>query len=205
MPKDVRNCIDQMKNRMDFVTPTRLSASPHLPFLLDAAIHQKVILIDYESKSGRTSREIQPVGIYANGGFWYCPAYCFRCKGFRVFRCDRIHLAVEAPPGSKPLDLRDVHLGNVKPMIHQDQECVRIYAELSREGVQRCEAELWLSPKLHIREDGTGWLDEPFPKKDIPFFAQFFIGLGKDATVKQPPELVDCMKRMLSEMLTKYS
>ncbi|SEM98064.1 helix-turn-helix transcriptional regulator [Lihuaxuella thermophila] len=206
MPGDVRDRIDQMKNRVDLVAPTRQAASPHLSILLDAAVHQKVLLMDYESRSGRrTRREIQPVGIYASGGLWYCPAYCFRQKAFRIFRCDRIHGIQESDSGTRPVDLREVHLGNVKSLIHQDQECVRICAELTREGVQRCEAEPWLAPQLHIREDGTGWLDAPFPKTDFPFFARFFIGLGKEATVKGPPELVTCIKRMLAELLDKYS
>ena len=76
--------------------------------------------------------------------------------------------------------------------------------ELSKEGVRRCEAEFWSAPKLHIREDGTGWLDDHVPKSEIPFLATFFLGLGNEATVKKPLELVDYMKQMLSEIMAKY-
>lgn len=85
MSGDVRDRIDQMKNRVDFVTPTRHFKSPYLSILLNGAIHQNVIRIDYESREGMSSREIQPVGIYASNGFWYCPAYCFRSGDFRLF------------------------------------------------------------------------------------------------------------------------
>lgn len=41
MPGDVRDRIDQMKNRVDFVTPERQSAFPYLAVLLDGAVRQK--------------------------------------------------------------------------------------------------------------------------------------------------------------------
>lgn len=59
--------------------------------------------------------------------------------------------------------------------------------------------------KLHIRKDATGWLEGNVTKSDIPFFAKFFIGLGNEETVKSPPDLVDCMKRILTEMMAKYA
>lgn len=76
--------------------------------------------------------------------------------------------------------------------------------ELSKIGVQRCEAELWPLPKLHVREDGSGWLDQPIPKSEIPYFAKYLIGLGDEATVKEPQELIDSMKQMLSAIMDKY-
>ncbi|WP_163528063.1 helix-turn-helix transcriptional regulator [Halobacillus ihumii] len=216
MPDDIRNRIDQMKNRFDFVTPMRQLKAVFLSTFLDAAIHQKVLLIDYESRKGKLSREIQPIGIYASNGLWYCPAYCFIREDFRLFRCDRV-LSVEISPTTKSMDLRHVNVSNWETFIKEDREYVDLYVELSKVGVQRCEAELWPSPKMHIqeteighypkihvREDGTGWLDNNIPKNSISFFAKFFIGLGNDATVKNPPELVHCMKRMLFELMAKY-
>ena len=104
----------------------------------------------------------------------------------------------------EPMDLKHVHLGNWKSFVREKKEYVHFYVELSREGVQRCESELWPTPKLHIRSDGTGLLDEHIPDGGIPFFTKFFIGLGTEATVKKPTELIDSMKRTLSGILNKY-
>ena len=204
MPGDLRDRIVQMKNRVDFITPKRQSGSPYLSSLLEAAIHQKVILIHYESRKGMSSREIQPIGIYASNGYWYCPAYCFFKSEFRLFRCDKIQSIDCETSSSKPLNLRDVHLGNRKSFIKVEQENLGLHVELSKEGVERCEAGLWPMPKLHIRKDGSGWLEGDIPKSDISFFAKFFIGLGSEATVEHPRELVDYMKQMLSEIIAKY-
>ncbi|OMD40015.1 transcriptional regulator [Paenibacillus borealis] len=209
MSGDVRDRIDEMKNRIDFVTPSRQAEFPYLSILLEAATDQKVLRIDYESKGQQSCRAIQPVGIYASSGLWYCPAYCFVRGDIRVFRCDRIHSADYDHSGLAPLDLRHIHLGNKEIYSAMEQvpeeERVKLHVELGKAGVQSCEAELWSASLLHRREDGTGWLEGKVPGSDLRFFARFVMGLGNGATVHEPPELVEELKGMLAEMLKKYS
>lgn len=205
MPTDVRDRIDEMKNRVDFVTPARQAAFPHLSALLDAAIQQQVVRIEYASRRGASCRDIQPIGLYASSGLWYCPAYCFDRGDFRLFRCDNIRSAVRGDDGPNPLYLRHVHLGNWQSFIRTKRAYVRVFAELSKEGVVRCEAELGRYTKLHIREDGSGYLDSDVPESELPYLAKLFISLGHEATVKQPEQLIDRMKRLLAELMAKYS
>ena len=109
--------------------------------LLDAAIHGKVLWIEYEAKKGKANnRRIKPVYLYANDGFWYCAAYCYLREGYRVFRCDRIrHAAVDESGEMEPLDPGKVRLDRRKPS--EPMETVRLKAELSRVGVQRSAGE----------------------------------------------------------------
>ncbi|WP_410771148.1 helix-turn-helix transcriptional regulator [Fontibacillus sp. BL9] len=203
MPGDVRDRIDEMKNRVDFVTPQRQSSFPHLGVLLDAAVRQQVVRIEYESREDTACRDIQPVGIYASGGLWYCPAYCFRRGDFRLFRCDRI-LSATALPDMEPLDLRHINLANWEAHIRSKRHNAECFVELSKMGVELCEPELSRRVPMHVREDGSGYLEGTIPMGEIPFLARFFIGLGREATVKQPSLLVEEMKKMLSELLDRY-
>lgn len=203
MPGDVRDRIDEMKNRVDFVAPTRQQELPYLSLLLEAAIRQRVIRVEYDSRSGTSSRLIQPVGIYARNGFWYCPAYCFRADDFRLFRCDRM-LHAEYDASVEPRDHQHIHLGNWESYSKTPRVYVRFFVELTKAGIQRCESELCPIPQLYKREDGSGWLDDSIPESEIPYFAKYFIGLGNEATVKEPPELIDSMKQILSSVLDKY-
>jgi predicted DNA-binding transcriptional regulator YafY len=203
MPGDVRDRIDRMKDRVDFITPTRRGDAPCLAVLLDAAIYRKVLVVDYEGKEeGLDSRRIQPVCIYANNGFWYCTAYCFLRHGFRVFRCDRIRAAEYDTSGIEPLDLGDIRLSRRDAA--EPREPVRLHAELSRAGVQRCEAELWLASSLQVREDGSGVIDREVPRGEIPFFAEFMIGLGDEVVLGEPAELKEAIRQRLSELLARY-
>ncbi|WP_307208145.1 helix-turn-helix transcriptional regulator [Paenibacillus harenae] len=204
MPGDVRDRIDGMKDRVDFVTPTRRSEAPCLSILLEAAVQQKVLAIQYESKEeGERSRLIQPVCIYANTGLWYCTAYCFLRRGFRVFRCDRVSEASYDESGTEPLDLGAVRLSRREEAVPRNP--IRLRAELSRSGVQRCEAELWLASMLAVREDGSGSIDKDVSRDDIPFYAEFFIGLGDGVVLEEPRELREAIRRRLSELQARYS
>ncbi|GIP39830.1 DeoR family transcriptional regulator [Paenibacillus sp. J31TS4] len=202
LPEDVRSRIDLMKDRVEFVTPARRASSPHLSLLLDAAVEQKVLLIEYETKEGRTEREIQPIGIYTRNGLWYCPAYSFERREMRVFRCDRIREVKHA--ATEPLDLRHLHLGNRNESRSKALDTIRLVVELTPAGVEVCEAEPWQEPRLHIREDGTGWLEGTVSRQDLPFFARFFLRLGKDVTVNGPPELLGAIRQELTELAAHY-
>ncbi|UVI27730.1 helix-turn-helix transcriptional regulator [Paenibacillus spongiae] len=203
MPGDVRDRIDSMKDRVDFITPTRRGEAPCLSILLDAAIHRKVLVIEYKSKDeGTSNRQIQPVCIYANNGFWYCTAYCFLRRGFRVFRCDRIREAEYDTAGIEPLELGDIGLSRRKAA--ELREPIRLTAELSLAGVQRCEAELWLDSMLVVHEDGSGLIDTDLSRSDIPFLTEFFIALGNEAVLREPAELKESIRIRLSELLAYY-
>ncbi|MBB6735689.1 helix-turn-helix transcriptional regulator [Cohnella zeiphila] len=204
MPGDVRDRIDEMKNRVDFRTPARQAEFPFLSELLDAAVRQRVLRIDYASREGESCRDIQPVGIYASHGLWYCPAYCFLRREIRLFRCDRIKGAREADAAMKPVDLNGIHLDNWESLDPAEREWVHLVAELGPEAIPRCEDELGRRMTIHVREDGSGWLNADIPRSELPYFARFFIGLGADASVGSPPELTDLIRRMLRELLERY-
>ncbi|MFX3631433.1 MAG: helix-turn-helix transcriptional regulator [Candidatus Pristimantibacillus sp.] len=204
MPEDIRDRIDRMRKRFDLATPMRHVSTPYLSLLLDAAIDQKVVRIEYESKQHKRSRDVQPIGIYASNGFWYCPAYCFHRRDIRLFRCDRVR-SVELSE-LKAADLTQVHTGNWESYIEEESPAMELYVELTATGVQRCETELWPAHKMQIqvREDGTGWLGNPIPASSLPYFGQFFIGLGTDAKVKAPDELIHVMREVLDKLMAQY-
>ncbi|WP_339321347.1 YafY family protein [Paenibacillus sp. FSL W8-0194] len=202
MPEDTRERIDQMKHRVDFVTPKRQASSPFLGILLNAAVRQQVLTIDYASRQRQSQRDIQPIGINTRNGFWYCPAYCFNSHSFRVFRCDRIKSAV--PSARPPENLRHIHLENYHPSTHTSPDQVPVYAELTMAGVQICEAEVWSESLLHVREDGSGWLEGRVPSSDLPYFAKFIVGLGDEATLKHSPELLQEIRQVVANLINKY-
>jgi len=82
---DIRDAIDRIKDRVDFLSPHQQEEIPYLRQLLDAAIKQEVIKITYQINEKSRNRSIQPIGIYSNEGKWYCPSYCFVAKDYRVF------------------------------------------------------------------------------------------------------------------------
>ena len=60
MPGDVRDRIDQMKNRVDFLTHTRQQKAESLGALLDAAVDQRVVTVLYESRKAMPREASSP-------------------------------------------------------------------------------------------------------------------------------------------------
>lgn len=211
MSGEVRDRIDEIKNRIDFVVPKRQAEFPHLAALLEAATEQRVLRIDYASGGRLRDRDIQPIGIYASSGLWYCPAYCFLRGGLRLFRCDRIHGVRPDGSGRVPIDLREVHLGNTADWPNQEPQAASgkdrafiLRAGLSRTGVQRCESELWADRLLKVEKDGTGRLEGEIGPGDISYFSGYLLGLGHEVAIDEPPELLEALKRLVAELAVKY-
>lgn len=205
LPNDVKDRIEEMRNRVDFYTPERKETCRFLGILLESAIRQKVVTIEYETTPGR-SRNIQPIGIYADDGFWYCPAYCFEREAYRLFRADRITSAVMADPSPPPRDLHEINLSNWGPHFHNSLKTTSFRVKLTRRGVKLFREKRWLFPipQLDIAEDGSGVLSGTVPEQEIPFFAGYFYTLGADAVVLKPKALADAVRTKLTEALAQY-
>ncbi|MCH5585532.1 YafY family transcriptional regulator [Shimazuella sp. AN120528] len=205
LPNDVKDKIDKMKNRVDFVVPMRPLSTSHLAILLDAAIQQKVVRIEYDSIRGFSWRDIQPIGIYASHGFWYCPAYCLKKADFRLFRLDRLR-SIDSNPNkhTENKNLININLSNWETITREDSGDMNVYIELTREGVRKSQLEPWVVSRLQINSDGSGYIKGDLPRKEIDYFADYFFGLGGEALVKKPKELQIKVKQKLRKMYQLY-
>jgi predicted DNA-binding transcriptional regulator YafY len=193
-----------MKDRVDFFSIHQQEQIPFLRQLLDAAIRQDVIIISYETNGKTSNRSIQPIGIYANEGKWYCPSYCFLRKDYRVFRCDRIK-SVERDKNTDPINLSNINLKNRFSILNDNQETFELYVELTNKGVEKYQSVNFPNIVLNKRENGSGFLEGKISKHDINFFSDYFITYGKDAIIKKPFELIKCMKEKLNKILNQYN
>lgn len=64
----------------------------HIETILNCVIEKRVIHITYFSTATQqtTERDVEPVGIYTSGAYWYLIAWCRLRKGYRNFRVDRV-------------------------------------------------------------------------------------------------------------------
>lgn len=58
---------------------------------------------------------------------------------------------------------------------------------------------------LQVREDGSGLIDNDVSREDIPFYAEFFIGLGDGVVLEEPVELREAIRRRLTELQARYA
>ncbi len=201
---DIRDTIDKMQNRVEFESIQQQEKIPFLKQLLDAAIQQDILIISYEASGKTSKRSIQPIGIYVKDGKWYCPSYCFFREDYRVFRCDRIK-SVEPDENNDPINLSNINLKNRFSILNHYMETTELYVELTKKGVEKLESVNWPNIYLSKREDGSGFIKGIIAKHDINFLSSYFIAYGENAIIKEPIELIESTKEILTKVLNHYN
>lgn len=206
LPQDTKKRIDQLLHRVEFRTPRRELPSCDLSLLLEAAIHQQVVTIVYDSKDGPSVRNIQPVGIYTENGFWYCPAYCFIRKSFRLFRADRILSAKAAEDQSSCQAFESITLDNWKQFktTVSDRKTFLLKVIFNRDGIRQIRRERWIDSEALTAHENGGELSTEITADQLDYLASLFLGLGDCALVLEPEQLVARMRQCWRSMGERY-
>lgn len=203
LPADAKEQIDRLRNRVVIWNPHRTMSADFLQTLLQAIMNDSVVTIAYKSGDGVTQRDIQPIGLYASEGYWYCPAYCFLRQTYRLFRADRISFASvnDGFPDRKDLSERSV-FDWITPDLSRFKRQCDLIVELTEEGVRSLETNVWFSSHIEIHEDGRGTLRMRIPVQKIEFFTDLIWPLGGEAKIVEPHEAVAYIRRKI-ETITK--
>lgn len=201
LPVEAKRRVDRMTERLEFAALHTDVATPHLAALLDAAIDQKVLAILYQGADGVTRREIQPIGVYAQNGLWYCPAYCFTRQAIRIFRIDRVQQVEAGGARQAPDDgIAALTLKDYRERIRQDASTMHLEVVLSPEGVRQ------MGQPGRIEPDGAGGgiLRMEIETGDLIYFARLFLGMGQDACVLAPGAMLEEIRRLVEVQCSVY-
>lgn len=207
LPEDTKARIDVLKDRISFWTPLRPQNSPFLEQILEAALDQHPLWIRYASKEGDTDRMIQPIGIYSQNGFWYLPSYCYKKEKLLLFRADRI-IELKTTESKHPgPDLSKYTITNWLNGSHSpyaESQILKLRVRLTRKGVRASEGNMAFADCVELQEDGSGLLKTDMHRDNFPYFSGIFLGLGADAVVEEPQEMVEWIQKQIQELSAAY-
>ncbi len=196
---DAKQKVDKLQSYIAFWNPKRAIETPLLKNVLEAAIENKNLHIQYESKSGTTTKHIHPLGVYAHDGLWYMPAFDFTKQKILLFRVDRI-LSIENEENKDKFLSLEEWFGST----YENKQPIRLHVLLSREGVRQCKSDPSLEDFVAIDEDGTGHIDSIIDKGELDFISPLFYRLGKHAQIVEPKELIANLQQHAKEILSMY-
>lgn len=202
LPADLKEQIDRLKNRIMFWSPYRSMSAEVLQTLLQAIMIRSVVTIEYKSSSGVSERNIQPIGLYANSGYWYCPAYCFARGDIRQFRADRI-LSAElnrAIPGRADVSQKTL----LDKPIQLDQDQITLELELTKKGVWMLESNSRFGPYIYRNEDGSGTVAIKIAAHDMKFYVDLIWQWGEEVKIAGPAEAKAYMHQKIESMRLLY-
>ena len=194
-----REEIQLRRDRLRFVVPDTHAAAPHVQAVLEASVHGQVIRVVYQSARGPETRTLQPVGVYAEAGHWYCPAYCFTRESLRVFRVDRM-LSVEIVDDPSPrADVGTLTIRTYDGASRAPHDFT-MSVDLTGEAYRR----LSHAPGVSASGDETGRWTIAIERRDIPFFARMISGLAPNARALAPAELVREVRRLAMALIEAH-
>jgi predicted DNA-binding transcriptional regulator YafY len=186
MSPAARARVDRLSGRFALSSRRRAESTVHVDALLDAALDGRVVEIHYRGCGGTEARAVQPIGVYAENGYWYAPAYCFRREGMRVFRVDRVAALIPVDDPKPRADVAKLTLDDYyERFVYPTTEWLPLRVRLTPEGVRQFSGHGGVT----VFEDGTGVLEGRVERRNLELFSRIYGGHGESAVVEEPEEL----------------
>ena len=198
---DAKAKVDKIRSYIAFWNPKRTIETPLLNEVLTAAIENKNLHFQYESKSRIKTKHVHPIGVYAHDGLWYLPAYDFNVEKTLLYRVDRILSILSTEENEDTFMNLEEWFASNSNVIHSPTQ---LHVLLSTEGVRQCKSVPYLEEFVVTNENGTGYIHSTIDKREINFITPLFYRLGKDAKVLEPIELIDGLRMRAKEVLHMY-
>lgn len=192
LPEKHRERVEEMRSKVEIEVPERERKSALLDELLEHVEEGQWIEIEYRSADETKTFKVLPKRVFAGGGFWYLEA---RSRGKNlVFRADRILSISETEGPEKPLD---------EPPAYDDPSHPTVRVLLTSRGIAALERDQHMG---HIVRGAVAPFDLEFrcPPGELDWFAKFFGGMGADAIVSSPPELIEKIMARVDELVKIY-
>ncbi|HZM31626.1 MAG TPA: WYL domain-containing protein [Acidimicrobiales bacterium] len=172
-----------------------------LEALRGAVAEHRRVRLDYYAygKDRRSTREVDPAGVFAHEGFWYLRGWCHRADDHRLFRVDRI---VEAEVLDETFDPPAGGGGREVDVFYNGPEIPRVTLDVGPSA--RWVVETYPVDRVTVADDGR--LRIRLPVTAAPWLERLLVRLGAEARVVESddPELVDAGRRAARRILRRY-
>jgi proteasome accessory factor C len=190
-----------LAGQVDVHLPERDAATTEVRGRLEKALSAKQqVRIDYyvPARDQATARTVDPLRLVTAEGNDYLEAWCHSAEGQRLFRVDRISSAevLDSPAEDHDVTPRDLSSGLFQPS--EDDALVTLLLEPGARWV----AEYY--PVERSEEAGDGRLRVQMRVADPSWMLRLLLRLGTAATVVDPVELADEVRRVATDALANY-
>lgn len=195
-PEDLQK-IEDLRKKVRVTNPTRNTDTPFLRPLLDAALAEQSVQIEYDSLQRISTRIIHPHYLYAFDGYWYCRCFCFLRQSEISLRVDRIRKFTTVD-GYLP---KSHNTGAVD----QELPALPLRIRLTNKGCKLADGHHQLSNLITPLPDGSGLLETTILTTEIDWIVRFVLGLGQEALVEHPTEVIDKLQCELATLADRYA
>lgn len=184
---------DQMEVMDDYIAVLKNPYVPHesnpgsLQRILKSIAEKKVMTISYFANHSqeKTSRNIEPIGIFYMASHWHVIAFCQLRNDYRDFRTDRI-LQITATP--LPFKQKHPSLKTYLEQVTLTPELHKVVLLVDPEKVKNFGEQKYYNGFVSQRETG-GRIEMTFLTSCTEGFARWFMMFGDQAEIESPAHL----------------
>ena len=200
MLEDMESYIEVVENPY---LPVKENNSIHLQTILKSIATKEILDIGYFANHTQqySNREVEPVGIFYQGNYWYMIAYCRLRKDYRNFRTDRISY----------INLSDRHFEKQHPSlksfltkISKEKEMFTIVIRVDKPVLHYFGDQKYYNGFVSQKEV-DGKMEMTFVTASLMGFAKFYLLFGEYADIIIPPGLKELVKKNLDAISKKLS
>jgi len=173
--------------------PAKEDNSMHLQTILKSIAGKSILDIGYFANHSQqySNREVEPVGIFYLGNYWYLIAYCRLRKDYRNFRTDRISYI-----NTTPLHFEKQHpsLQSFLIKMSKEKEMFTIVIRVDKPALRYFGDQKYYNGFVSQKEVG-GKMEMTFVTASLIGFAKFYLLFGEYAEILNPPGLKEIVQK----------
>jgi predicted DNA-binding transcriptional regulator YafY len=200
-----RDHLENMEQHIEVVESPYFSKpkneTAYLQNILKAISEKSVINIDYfaEHSQEKSNRNIEPIGIFYMGRYWYLIAWCTLRKDYRNFRVDHIkYLSITAIRFEKEHPALKSFLSRTS----REKELHTIVILLEKD-VMKYMGEQKFYNGFVSQKEVDGKIEMTFLTQSLEGFARWYMLFGECAEILTPHKLADTVKKNIDRLVQK--
>lgn len=200
-----RDHIENMEQHIEVVESPYLSKQKnetgYLQNILKAISERSILNIDYfaEHSQAKSNRNIEPIGIFYMGRYWYLIAWCTLRKDYRTFRVDHIkYLSITAIRFEKEHPALKSFLSKVS----KEKELHTIIILAEKKIMKYFGEQKFYNGFVSQKELGDR-IEMTFLTESLEGFARWYMLFGECAEIVTPRKLIDIIKKNLATLSKK--
>lgn len=169
--------------------------------IMDSIIRRKKIQLDYQTmgEGERSSRVVDPIGIFFSMANWYLIAFCNLKNDYRTFRFSRIQKITST---DKDITTNHPTLDSFLQKLIENQDLQKVVIEVNKADYQQIDPQKYYYGLVSEKAKGDN-IQLHFMTFSIERFARWYLSFADVASILIPISLKDRVREITNNMRIK--
>lgn len=181
--------------------PERQEYPSHLPVILNSLNKKEILNIGYFANGSQeySTRDIEPVGLFLQGNYWYLIAYCQLRQDYRNFRTDRINFIHST---GRCFEKEHPSLQRFLDKVSREKEVTKVVLLVEKKVLPYLGEQKYYCGFVSQREL-NGKMEMTFLSASLKGFSKFYLFFAEYAEVLEPVQLKELVRENIRAIAKK--